>query len=206
MTEVRLGESEPARPRSLLKRPATPGLALAIIASIAALRLWVVETAIVEGESMEPALRTNDRVLIVQVLPPRRFDIVLLTDPHTGTPSIKRLIGLPGDTIGMLPPPEAGPRPRFRFVETQLQINGRPVEEPYVSSGTPDVVLPFTLGEDEYFVLGDNRAVSVDSTRYGPVKANHIRGVGVAVLYPPGRVHLIRRPEVPVPPPRRGPR
>ncbi len=76
---------------------------------------------------------------------------------------------------------------------SQLYLNGKPYDEPYATSVIPSSMPPVRIPQDAYFVLGDNRDASIDSRRYGPVQWGAIRGVGVAVVYPPSRMRIIER-------------
>jgi len=193
MTVVRIGEQERERRSSLLQRRATPLTVVLVVAAIAALRLWVVETVIVDGHSMADALEPGDRVLVVKVLPLERLDVVVLRDPSAGTPAIKRLVGMPGDTISMAPY-VVREGDRIVALGTQLYVDGEPQDEPYATSVVPVSMPPIQMGDDEYFVTGDNRDASIDSRRYGPITGQDIIGVGVVVIYPLTRMRLIRRP------------
>ena len=73
MTVVQIGQPERRRRPSLLGRRVTPGLAVLVIGAIAVLRIWVVETAFVEGQSMETSLHTGDRVLVLKPLHLKRL-------------------------------------------------------------------------------------------------------------------------------------
>jgi signal peptidase I len=199
MTVVRIGERAPSRRRSLLLRRVTPATVLALIAAIAGLRLWVVETAIVEGRSMDDALLPGDRVLVGKLLSIRRFDIVVLEEPETGSIAIKRVVGLPRETVSMVPHTEVSGGREFIY-GSQVYVNGEPADEPYATSLTPGSMPPVRIPENAYFVLGDNRDASIDSRRYGPVDEDAIRGVGVAVVYPPSRMGIIDRVAGPVGP------
>lgn len=176
--------------RSLLRRPVTPGMLLLVILGLVFFRLWVVETVIVEGPSMESTLVENDRVLVLKPLPARRFEVVVLTDPEEGTPVIKRVVGLPGDTIQIVPK-----RTRWHGQEVeyggQLIVNGVPYEEPYATWELPTRVGPLLVPQGHYYVLGDNRDESTDSRDYGPVPERLIQGVAVAVVFPPSRIHAL---------------
>jgi signal peptidase I len=199
MTVVRIGERERKQRPSLLLRRVTPGMALLVILAIAALRLWVVETAIVEGRSMDNSLLSGDRVLVLKSLGLKRFDVVVLKDPQQGEIAIKRIVGLPGDTISMVPfPVNSGDRQVF--VGSQLYVNRVPYEEPYASSLIPASLPPIGIPDNSYFVLGDNRDASVDSRHYGPVERSYIQGVAVAVVYPFARMGIIRRAAEPAAP------
>jgi signal peptidase I len=192
---------EPTQPeqksRSLLMTRVTPGLFLLVVAGIAIFRLWVVETAYVEGLSMADTLRQGDRVLVLKFLDIDRFDIVVLRDPDEDGISIKRVVGLPGDVVSMVP--------RIVLVDgqempvgSQLYLNSQRVDEPYANSLIPSSVPPVQVPKGRYFVLGDNRDDSVDSRRYGLVKADRIVGVGVAVAYPFGHAGLLGPPGISV--------
>ncbi len=199
MTEVRLGEREPAPPdrpdwpegRSLFRRRVTPGLLILALAAMVILRLWVVETAIVEGPSMEDTLYSNDRVLVLKVLPPKRFEVVVLKDPKTGEPVIKRIVGMPGDVLRMEPVPMRW-RGRLVPIGGRLYVNGIPYDEPYATCYVPTRLGEFQVPKGTYYVLGDNRDDSYDSRDYGPVPRKLIVGVGVAVVFPLQRAHVIR--------------
>jgi signal peptidase I len=174
-------------------------MAIAVIAAILGVRLWVIETAIVEGHSMNDALRPGDRVLVLKPQPIRRFDIVVLEDPETGSVAIKRVVGLPGEMISMVPRVDSSGGREFVY-GSQIYVDGKPYEESYATSLIPSSMPPIRMAEDAYFVLGDNRDASIDSRRYGPVKRGAIRGVALAVVYPPGRMGIIERPAEPAQP------
>ncbi len=121
----------------------------------------------VVGPSMEPGLG-HDEYLVVEKISyakhePLRGDIIVFHDPRDREQTfIKRLIGLPGD--------------RVEIVDGSLLLNGKPVREPYLDSAfLPDFSHP-KLAEDQYFALGDNRALSKDSRNYGPIRRKDIIG------------------------------
>lgn len=172
----------------------------------------------VAGSSMEPtldggsgrlpeSLLTGDRLFIPKyetwlrragVMPGYgRGDIVIVREPANSPVRrgrrdfvVKRVIGIPGDTLSV----RAG----------QVFVNGAELEQSFITEagvalGT-DTVPEFTLGEDEYFILGDNRTNSADSRLYGPVPFVSIAGRATAVVRPPRRAdgwnwRLLRRPE-----------
>lgn len=116
--------------------------------------------------------------------PPRRGDIVVFTPPGSSSdPYIKRIIGLPGDTIDIR--------------DGTVWVNGVALEEGYVSSGTSwrggnqsAIVVP----EGEFFVLGDNRENSSDSRSFGTVPKDDIIGKSWIAYWPPGSIQVFPRP------------
>lgn len=111
----------------------------------------------VSGESMENTLDDGDQLIVDKLTyrfhDPERFDIIVFPFRYKeNTYYIKRIIGLPGETVQIL--------------DGAIYINGAMLEESYgrevmLDAGT--AAEPITLGEDEYFVLGDNRNYSSDS-------------------------------------------
>ena len=115
-----------------------------------------------DGNSMEPNLH-NGQVVKAQTASAsdlRRFDIVIFK--KEGILFMKRLIGLPGDIV--------------TIQDGQVFINGALLDEPYDVSGSTQAqgMSTYTLGTDEFFVLGDNRENSRDSRVFGPVLASEI--------------------------------
>lgn len=119
---------------------------------------YVGQRTVVSGSSMETTLSDNDNLIVDKLSyrfnEPERFDIVVFEYQHEeNTYYIKRIIGLPGETVQI-------------DDDGVIYINGSELEESYGNEVMRDAGLarePFTLGEDEYFVLGDNRNGSCDS-------------------------------------------
>ena len=121
----------------------------------------------VVGTSMSPTLKDGDCVLLVCCLPwspLARGDVVVVRDGDGK--AVKRIVGLPGESI--------------QLSEGRVIVNGFVLHEPYLPSTMLTAASAkgtvFTLGEGQYFVMGDNRMESVDSRNYGPVKASNIIG------------------------------
>ena len=112
----------------------------------------------VSGSSMETTLSDGDNLLVDQITyrfsEPKRFDIIVFPFQYdTDTYYIKRIIGMPGETVQI-------------DYDGNIYINGSLLEESYgreVIQNPGRAAEPITLGEDEYFVMGDNRNNSSDS-------------------------------------------
>ncbi|MBR3228225.1 MAG: signal peptidase I [Erysipelotrichaceae bacterium] len=133
---------------------------------------FVLMSVEVKGSSMEPTLYTDDRgvsFILTRNIGIKRFDICVIDSDRTTSFLVKRIIGLPGETI--------------RYEDGKLYVNGEYVEEDFLEDAvTGD--LEITLGEDEYYCLGDNRRVSRDSRYYGPFSKKEIRATNVFIYYP----------------------
>ena len=133
----------------------------------------------VSGMSMEPNLHNKDYVLTDKVSyrlgTPQRGDVVVFHAPPaahcpagTGCDFIKRVMGLPGETI--------------EVKNNAIYVDGTAIPEPYLPEGTETMPNAFTngrsvqLGQDEYFVAGDNRTNSSDSRSWGPITSKNIVG------------------------------
>lgn len=137
------------------------------------IKTFIFSSNMVIGESMEPTLHEGDR-LIAMILPlkfkdPHRSDIVIIDAPNEkGKEYIKRLIGEPGDTISI--------------ADGHVLVNGKVLDEKYIDPSTYTETydqVSWTLGENEFFVMGDNRhpGKSLDSRFFGPIKKDSINGV-----------------------------
>jgi len=147
-------------------------LAFAVCAGFAA-RTWLFSAVRIAGSSMSDTLISGDVILITRFGSPDRDSIMQCSFSGRSGSYIKRVIGLPGDTV--------------EFSGGQLSVNNRALSEPYVSSATEDMII--TLGEDEYFVLGDNRAQSYDSRAedMGCIRRDQFSGRVRWILWPPDR-------------------
>ncbi|MGN1019970.1 MAG: signal peptidase I [Aristaeellaceae bacterium] len=160
---------------------------LAALAIALILRLTVAELVRVRGSSMLPTLRTGQWLLVsrldYRLGRPRRGDVVICHYPGRYMDRwklipqcfVKRVIGLPGETI--------------EIIEGVVHIGGEPLSEPYLDPARCRFrrQMPArTLGEDEYFVLGDNRDSSNDSRRIGPLPRGMLVGRVRRVIFPFG--------------------
>lgn len=132
----------------------------------------------VDGISMNPALEDDDRLIIDKLSyrfrEPERFDIIVFPQ-SLDVYYVKRIIGLPGETVNI-----ADGKIYVDDVVLVENYGNEPIDEGY------SMEEPVTLGEGEYFVLGDNRNHSVDSrdSSVGVVTRNHIIGKALVLLYP----------------------
>lgn len=158
-----------------------------LVVIVAILRSFILTPITVTGISMEPTYHENDRLWQSSFIKPKRFDTVTFSSPRNGNRVVKRIIGLPGDTI--------------RYQNDQLLINGVPFEEPYLTdlkAGLSDgslltdnfslesllVTHTTNVPKNKYFVLGDNRQKADDSRYFGFVEKNAISGVIYFRYYP----------------------
>ena len=138
-----------------------PALALALV-----VHLFLAQATIVFGKSMEPNLLERQRLIIDKISyrlhPPRRNDIIVLNTPDMDEMLVKRVVGLPGESI--------------EIYKGVVYIDGEPLPEPFPHNIGLHSMPPVTLSPLSYFVLGDNRDNSNDSRSFGPVKREHILG------------------------------
>lgn len=145
----------------------------------------------VEGISMQNTLTQGDFVLMEKFSDIERFDVIVF-QMADGTTYIKRVIGMPGDTVS--------------YRNDQLYINEEVVEETFLEENLAhdEERIPFTndfefeelmgvkkLGTGSYFVLGDNRRMSKDSRSFGAISEENIIGKARIVYYPLKRVHFV---------------
>ena len=131
----------------------------------------------IEGFSMEPTLHTGQYIIVNRALyrwfsPPARGDIIVLRPPNNlDRDYIKRIVGLPGETVEVR--------------QGKVFINGQPLEEKYIQRPGSYTKPATTLGPKEYFVLGDNRDNSNDSHTWGPLPEDLIEGKAWVTYWPP---------------------
>jgi signal peptidase I len=139
----------------------------------------------VEGTSMAPRLHDQDRLFINKFAynfeKIERDDVVVFYYPRDTQKSyIKRVIGLPGDSV--------------RIVDGQVFVNGKAIAEPYVPERFRDVrsMDPFRVPDGQYFVMGDHRSISSDSRDFGPVARHLIYGKAAFVYWPREEMGVVR--------------
>jgi signal peptidase I len=150
----------------------------ALVAAALAARRARLEPMLVKGGSMRPTLNPGQRIAVAPLLrPPGRGDLVVVARPgHGDLEVVKRVVGLPGE--------------RVRLHPGGLEVDGRPVPEPYLAGPPAAGTLEVELGPAEYLVLGDHRAASTDGRDFGPVGADALLGRVRFAYWPP---RLLRR-------------
>lgn len=161
-------------------------LVVALIVA-AAIILFVYQPVRVEGTSMMPGLVDSERIFINKFVyrlgmgGVQRGDTVVFLFPQDPRRSyIKRVIGVPGDTLEMR--------------EGQVWLNGSELSEPYVPDEyrDPSNMAPIRIPPGHYFVMGDHRSASNDSRTWGPLPVQAIYGKAVFVYWPLERMGTLR--------------
>lgn len=152
---------------------------------------YMLQRTVVSGESMQDTLNNGESLLVnklaYQFGDPERYDIIVFYPKGRDVDEyyVKRIYGLPGETI---------------YIDSNtIYVNGKAIDDPYAKDAIDDEMIelgtkkkPYTLKEDEYYVLGDHRSVSIDS-RYlpeydsdapGAVKRENIAGKAFFRIWP----------------------
>lgn len=164
---VSIDESAPIQQAfwQLWLREATQVVIPALLLALA-VHLFLAQATIVYGQSMEPNLSAYQRLIIDKISyhlhSPYRNDIVVVDLPEMDEMLVKRIVGLPGETIEL----------RNGYV----LIDGQPLKESFPHELSLQNLPPVRLGPLEYFVLGDNRDNSNDSRSFGPIYRESIIG------------------------------
>lgn len=164
-------------------------LALALIAALLIVK-YVGQRTQVEGRSMEPTLEDGQNLILDKVSyrfrDPERFDIIVFPFNKDGKEEhfIKRIIGLPGETV--------------QIIDGYVYINDEKLESDIygkeIIKSAGRAAEPITLGEDEYFVLGDNRNNSRDgrTVEVGNIKRSEITGRAFFRIWPLNKIGILK--------------
>lgn len=183
------GEKDEIKEKSTVRELISMLLYIAVVLALTFLVVrYVGQRTQVNGHSMEPTLYHQDNLIVDKISyrfkEPERFDIIVFPYQHEdNTYYIKRIIGLPGETVQIL--------------DGVIYLNGKVLEEGYgkeimVSSGL--ALNEIQLGEDEYFVLGDNRNNSNDSRSEDVqnIKRSDIIGRAFIRIWPLSRFGILK--------------
>lgn len=140
-----------------------------IIVVVILVRTFIATPVRVNGTSMYPTLKGNEIMLLNKLGHIDRYDIVVLKKDGRDDNLIKRIIGLPGETV--------------EIMDNQVYINDKKIDDKY-GYGVTYNIDKITLKDDEYFILGDNRAISLDSRVFGTIHKSEIKGTTNFIMYP----------------------
>lgn len=170
MTDAREGDRRPRRWWPFV---------VVVVLALVVVRVFFFEPFKTEGVSMLPTLRSGDQVLVdkraYRNALPRRGDLVVFHAPRSGELTLKRAIGLPGDSVAI----EDG----------ELVVNGRRRVESYADPDAIDSIYfgPVRVRAGSVFFLGDNRLDSRDSRDFGVVAQEDLVGRVRGLIWPPSR-------------------
>lgn len=139
----------------------------------------------VDGYSMEPTLKDGEFVIVNKLAyrfgSPQRGDVIVFRYPRDPEQEyIKRIIGLPGDTV--------------KVVNGHVFVNDQQLNEPYIAAA-PHYQSEYSVPADSIFVLGDNRNNSSDSHNWGPVPYGNLIGRALFVYWPPQAWGALTNPQ-----------
>jgi len=138
---------------------------------------FMIQNFRIDGTSMEPNIHNGEYVIVNKTAywfghNPQRGDVIIFNAPdQPQNDRVKRVIGLPGETVEVTG-------------DGSVYINGQQLEEPYLPTHHSGTSGTWTVPEDQYFVMGDNRSASLDSRAKGPVPRNRIIGKAWLIIWP----------------------
>lgn len=162
--------------------------ALIAILIVVPIRFFVAQPFIVSGASMDETFANGQYLIVDQVSyyfsDPDRGDVVIFRYPRDPSKFfIKRVIGLPGDTVSITDAKIT--------IKNERYPTGLVLEEPYITTMQPAAPQVEVLGPKEYFVMGDNRDYSSDSRVWGILQEERIIGRAWLRLFPPGTANFL---------------
>ena len=187
-----------------------------VVVAMIIIRFFICEVRWIPSASMKPTLIEGDRIFVERVSrfyeKPDRGDVMIFYPPETklktdpisvfsrltgffckDTAFIKRVIALPGEKLEIVHNQDGS---------TDVLINDKPLDEPYIMDRfeypvcTANMVCgPMVLGEDEYFMMGDNRGHSSDSRYWGVLKGNRFIGRAKVIFWPFTRLYYFEHKE-----------
>jgi signal peptidase I len=160
--------------------------AIVAVVIVLPIRVFLAQPFIVSGESMSPTFESGQYLIVDQVSyrvgEPQRGDVIVFRYPQDKTKFfIKRVIGLPNEKVRI---------EGTNVIVTMTDGTEITLDEPYVVMHRENN-LSETLGDDEYFVMGDNRLASLDSRVWGPLKRDNITGKAWVRLLPLDKIDLL---------------
>lgn len=153
---------------------------LFIIGAIFLFNVKGIKFYLVPSDSMEPTLKRSDYIGGFEAKPPelRRGDIVVFNTGHEGDYYVKRIVGLPGETL--------------MIYNGAVYIDGNKLDEPYVQHWGTENFGPLVIPKGRLFLMGDNRTDSFDSRRFGPVPASQVEAKVSFIYNPVSRMGRVR--------------
>lgn len=151
------------------------------------IRIWIAQPFVVNGGSMDSTFADGEYLVVDEISyqfnEPQRGDVLIFKYPQDPSKYfIKRLIGLPGETVMV--------KNDVVTIINAENPKGIVLNEPYIHSRS-FLTKTQTLGKDEYFVMGDNRAVSSDSRVWGPLPKEDVIGRPLVRLLPLSRIDFL---------------
>lgn len=166
------------------EHPLTEIVKFSIIAILIVIpiRMFIAQPFIVSGASMDDTFASGQYLIVDQLSyyfeQPARGEVIIFRYPRDPSKFfIKRIIGLPGDTVKI--------ENAVVTIVNKDNPQGFVLDEPYIKSMEPAPAFSETLGDREYFVMGDNRDNSSDSRSWGVLQEERIIGRAIIRLFPP---------------------
>lgn len=164
------------------------GFALVAIAVVVPVRVFIAQPFIVSGSSMVPTFEDKNYLIVDELSyrlgEPQRLDVVIFKYPKDTTKFfIKRIIGLPNETVDI--------KGETVTITNKENKEGFQIDQAFIKNPSNDEAMHFELGNDEYFVMGDNRNASSDSRYWGPVKKDLLVGRAFLRLLPISGIDLL---------------